>query len=177
MGRILVIDDDHDHLRVIMDVLKEAGHEVTTASDGRSGIKAMTTDPCDIVLTDLMMPQMDGMKVLDHIVKTSPETKCIILTGFGTIRSSVDAIKSGAFDYVTKPISSSELLLTVNKALQMKTLEEENFRLKKELREKYHYKNIIGTSDAVKKIFELIEKVADTDGTVLISGPAEPAKN
>jgi DNA-binding NtrC family response regulator len=116
------------------------------------------------------------MDVLQHAVTRSPKTLCIILTGYGTIESSVDAIKNGAFDYITKPITSKALLITVEKALNFQSLKEENSRLKKELQKKYRFNNIVGTSKAMRKVFDLIEKVADTDGTVLISGASGTGK-
>jgi two-component system, NtrC family, response regulator PilR len=176
MARILVIDDDPVILKVIADILKSVDYEVSTSPDGESGIKELEADNYDLVITDLMMPGVGGMEVLDHVLNNSPKTMCIILTGYGTIKSSVGAIKNGAFDYITKPVTASELLVGVEKALKFRSLEEENIRLKKELRRKYRYKNLVGTSEAIKKIYDLIEKVADTDGTILISGPTGTGK-
>jgi two-component system, NtrC family, response regulator PilR len=176
MARILVIDDDPVILKVISDILKTVDYEVSTAPDGKSGIKRLEADNYDLVITDLMMPGVGGMEVLDHVLNNSPKTMCIILTGYGTIKSSVEAIKNGAFDYITKPVTASELLVGVEKALKFRNLEEENIRLKKELRRKYRYENLVGTSEAIKKIYDLIEKVADTDGTILISGPTGTGK-
>ncbi len=122
------------------------------------------------------MPGMGGIDVLNHVVTRFPKTLCILLTGHATIKSSVEAIKKGAFDYITKPITASELLVGVEKALKFKNLEEENVRLKRELKQKYSQKNIIGTSKAIQKIFTLIDKVADTDSTVLISGSSGTGK-
>jgi len=104
------------------------------------------------------------------------DSNCIILTGYGTIESSVDSIKKGAFDYITKPITSGELLVVIEKALKFRNLEDENIRLKRELQKKYRYDNLIGTSTAIEKIYELIEKVTDTDSTVLISGASGTGK-
>ncbi|MCD4715549.1 MAG: sigma-54 dependent transcriptional regulator, partial [Desulfobacterales bacterium] len=176
MARILVIDDDPVILKVIADILRTVDYEVSTAPDGKSGIKELEADNYDLVVTDLMMPGVGGMEVLDHALNNSPKTMCIILTGYGTIKSSVEAIKHGAFDYITKPVTASELLVGVEKALKFRSLEEENTRLKKELRRKYRYENLVGTSEAIKKIYDLIEKVADTDGTILISGPTGTGK-
>ncbi|MBW1798936.1 MAG: sigma-54-dependent Fis family transcriptional regulator [Deltaproteobacteria bacterium] len=176
MARILVIDDDPVILNVIADILKTNDHEISTAPDGKSGIKELDSDNYDLVITDLMMPGVGGMDVLEHALINSPKTMFIILTGYGTIRGSVEAIKKGAFDYITKPVTASELLVVVEKALKFRSLEEENIRLKKELRRKYRYDNLVGTSDAIKKIYDLIEKVADTDGTILISGPTGTGK-
>jgi DNA-binding NtrC family response regulator len=176
MAAILVIDDDRPHLNVVVDTLKEAGYEVKAAPSSEAALMEIEENDYDLVLTDLMMPNVDGMDVLNHVVESSPNTKCIILTGYGTIKGSVEAIKKGAFDYVTKPITSGELLLTVEKALKFKHLEEENLRLKRELRKKYREGHIIGTSDAMKKVYDLIDKVADTDCTVLITGASGTGK-
>ena len=176
MSRILVIDDEPDVLNIIVEILKTAGYEVVAAANGEAGLKALDGNPFDLVFTDLMMPGIGGMDVLQHIVTQSPQTLCIILTGYGTIESSVEAIKKGAFDYITKPITSKALLIAVEKALNFRSLKEENTRLKKELQKKYRFNNIIGTSKAMHKVFDLIEKVADTDGTVLISGASGTGK-
>lgn len=176
MARVLVIDDDPVTLKVIADILKANGYETLTAPDGESGIKELESNSYDLVLTDLIMIEVGGMEVLDHVLTNLPETICIILTGYGTIESSVKAIKKGAFDYITKPVTAPRLLVSVEKALKLRSLEKENIRLKKELRRKYRYDNLIGTSEPIKKIYDLIEKVADTDGTVLISGATGTGK-
>jgi len=176
MAKILVVDDNPDVLKLIADILESNGYEVKTFSDGASAIKELESNDYDVVLTDLMMPDVDGMQVLKNAILKTPKTICIILTGHGTIKSSVEAIKKGAFDYITKPVSPSELLIFVEKALKFKNLEEENIRLKKELKGKYHYKKIVGTSKVIKKIYYLIEKVSDTDGTVLITGASGTGK-
>jgi DNA-binding NtrC family response regulator len=176
MAKILVVDDNPEVLKLIANILETNNYEVETVSRGESAIKKLESNDYDMVLTDLMMPDVDGMQVLDHVKSRASKTMCIILTGHGTIKSSVNAIKRGAFDYITKPVSPSELLIIVEKALKFKNLEEENIRLKKELKGKYHYKNIVGTSQVIKKIYDLIEKVSDTDGTVLITGASGTGK-
>jgi len=176
MAKILIVDDNPEVLKLIASILETNEYEVETVSRGESAIKKLESNDYDMVLTDLMMPDVDGMQVLEHVKSRASRTMCIILTGHGTIKSSVKAIKRGAFDYITKPVSPSELLIIVEKALKFKNLEEENIRLKKELKGKYHYKNIIGTSQVIKKIYDLIEKVSDTDGTVLITGASGTGK-
>jgi len=176
MARILVVDDNPDILELIVDILEQNDYEVTAADSGPSGLKELEGSDYELVLTDLKMPEVDGMEVLNYLIDKSPHTMCIILTGHGSIKSSVAAIKQGAFDYITKPVSASDLLLVVEKALKFKSLEEENIRLKKELRGQYKYTNLIGTSPAIKKVFDFIEKVADTDGTVLITGASGTGK-
>jgi Nif-specific regulatory protein len=176
MARILVIDDDPDILNIIVTILEASGYEVLRASSGEEGIRLLDGRGCDIVLTDLVMPDVDGMQVLDHVVNNHPDTKCIILTGYGTIKSSVEAIKKGAFDYITKPVSASEILVVIEKAIKFSNLERENIRLKQELKRQYDFSNIIGTSQSIRRIFDIISKVADTDGTVLISGESGTGK-
>jgi DNA-binding NtrC family response regulator len=176
MEKILVIDDNILEAKLIADILKGNGYEAVFVPDGESGIREIANHRYDLVLTDLMMPDPDGMSVLEHIVGKCPRTKCIILTGYATIKSSVKAIKKGAFDYITKPISSGELLISVEKALKFKNLEEENVRLKRELKKKYSHTNIIGNSKPMQNVFGLIGKVADTDITILIQGPSGTGK-
>jgi DNA-binding NtrC family response regulator len=175
-ARVLIVDDDPVILEVIGDILKTQGYQVVVAPNGGAGIRELERSYFDLVLTDLVMPDVDGMEVLDYVVTKTPKTSCIILTGHGTIKSSVEAIKKGAFDYITKPITADELLVVIEKALKFRNLEEENLRLKRELKESYGYDNLIGTSNAIRKIYDLIEKVADTDGTVLISGASGTGK-
>lgn len=176
MPRILVVDDDSVILELIDEILKSHGYEVVTALSGNSGIEELEKDFFDLVLTDLVMPDITGMDILAYITQNLPDTKCIILTGYGTISSSVDAMKRGAFDYISKPMSSSELLVVVEKALEFKNLEQENIRLKNELRQTYRYKNFVGTSQAITKIYEIIEKVSDTDSTIFITGASGTGK-
>lgn len=174
--KILVVDDDAKILDVIADVLREGGYAVDTASDGTKGIRAIDTQSYDLVVTDLKMPEVDGMMVLKHVVDRSPDTMCIILTGYGTIESAVEAIKAGAFHYITKPVKSAEILMVVEKALKYKRLERENILLRQQLRKKYRFENFVGDSRPIQEVFELIEKVADTDSTVLITGESGTGK-
>ena len=176
MAKILVIDDNPDVLKAITNVLEVNDHDVVAAESGEAGIQEIERDEYELVFTDLKMPGISGMEVLGHIIEKAPKTLCVILTGHGTIKSSVEAIKKGAFDYLAKPISASELMIVVEKALKFKQLEEENVRLKKELREKYRHTQLVGTSSAITEIYEMIKKVADTDGTILITGPSGTGK-
>jgi DNA-binding NtrC family response regulator len=174
--KILVVDDDPEILEVIADVLREGGYAVDTAPDGKKAIKSIDAEFYDLIVTDLKMPKVDGMKVLRHVVDQSPDTMCIILTGYGTIESAVEAIKAGAFHYITKPIKSGEILMVVAKALKYKLLERENILLRQQLRKKYRFENFVGDSRPIQEVFELIEKVADTDSTVLVTGESGTGK-
>ena len=174
--RILVVDDDLEIRESVADVLRQAGYDVDEAKDGKKAIKCIDAGSYDLVLTDLNLPKLDGMKVLRHVLDESPDTICIILTGFGTIKGSVEAIKMGAFDYISKPVKSDEIVIVVEKALNYRRLERENVLLKQQLRKKYQFENFIGDSKPIQKVFELIEKVADTDSTVLITGESGTGK-
>ena len=176
MQKILIVDDDPEILEVITDILREGGYAVDTAPDGVKAIRYIDAESYDLVITDLNLPEIDGMMVLKHVVDQSPDTMCIILTGYGTIKSAVEAIKTGAFDYITKPIKSGEILMVVEKALRYKHLERENILLRQQLRKKYRFDNFVGDSKPIQKVFELIEKVADTDSTVLITGESGTGK-
>jgi DNA-binding NtrC family response regulator len=176
MESILVVDDDPEIREGVADVLRQAGYDVDEAKDGKKAIKCIETGSYDLVLTDLNLPKVDGMKVLRHVLDESPDTICIILTGFGTIKGSVEAIKMGAFDYISKPVKSDEIVMVVEKALKYRRLERENILLKQQLRKKYQFENFIGDSKPIQKVFELIEKVADTDSTVLITGESGTGK-
>lgn len=176
MESILVVDDDPEIRQGVADVLRQAGYDVDEAKDGKKAIKCIEAGSYDLVLTDLNLPKVDGMKVLRHVLDESPDTICIILTGFGTIKGSVEAIKMGAFDYISKPVKSDEIVIVVEKALKYRRLERENILLKQQLRKKYQFENFIGDSKPIQKVFELIEKVADTDSTVLITGESGTGK-
>jgi DNA-binding NtrC family response regulator len=176
LHKILVVDDDPEILEVIADVLRDGGYAVDTAQDGKKAIKSVDAESYDLVVTDLKMPKVDGMKVLRHVVDHSPDTMCIILTGYGTIEGAVEAIKAGAFHYITKPIKSGEILMVVAKALKYRLLERENILLRQQLRKKYRFENFVGDSRPIQEVFELIEKVADTDSTVLITGESGTGK-
>jgi DNA-binding NtrC family response regulator len=176
MQKILIVDDDPEILEIIADILREGGYAVDTAPDGIKAIRHIDAEFYDLVITDLNLPKMDGMMVLRHVVDQSADTMCVILTGYGTIKSAVEAIKTGAFDYITKPIKSGEILMVVEKALRYKHLERENILLRQQLRKKYRFENFVGDSRPIQKVFELIEKVADTDSTVLITGESGTGK-
>jgi DNA-binding NtrC family response regulator len=174
--KILIVDDDPEILEIIADILSEGGYAVDTAAGGIEAIRHVDAEFYDLVITDLKMPEVDGMMVLKHVVDQSPDTMCIILTGYGTIKNAVEAIKAGAFQYITKPIKSAEILMVVEKSLGYKNLERENILLRQQLRKKYRFENFVGDSRPIQEVFELIEKVADTDSTVLITGESGTGK-
>ncbi len=173
---ILVVDDAPDIRAGMAEILKNAGYHVDTASDGQEAIEKLDDRFFDVVLTDLAMPRKNGMDVLNFLKKHSPESVCIIITGYGTIKGAVDAMKKGAFDYLTKPVKAEEVLIVIQKALDVRQLKRENLSLKQELIHIYGFDRIVGKSKAMQKVFQLIEKVASTDSTVLITGESGTGK-
>ncbi len=173
---ILVVDDSQEIRSIMAEILKKEGFAVDTAGDGQEAVKKIDRYFFDIVLTDLAMPRKDGMDVLDFIKKHSPETICIVITGFGTIQGAVQAIRQGAFDYLTKPVKPEEVLMVINKALNFRTLYRENQSLRQELEDIHGINRIVGNSESMQKVFEVIKKVAKTDSTVLITGESGTGK-
>ena len=177
IAKIMVVDDDEDLLEFMADMLsRNSQYEVTTDSDSKRAIKSLATDAFDLVITDLNMPDVGGMEILEHVVKYTPNTLCIILTGYGTISNAVHAVKKGAFEYITKPVSSTDFMKHVEDALKVKWLKKQADDENAVHETDSAYADFIGTSPAIKKIHRLIEKVADTDTTVLVTGASGTGK-
>ncbi len=174
--KILVIDDSPEILTLFTEYLRAEGYEVDTSPDGVGGIEMIEKKSYDLIITDMKMPSVDGMKVLEFVLEHSPDSICIILTGYGTVKNAVEAIKMGAFDYLTKPVKMDEILVTLKRALDYRNLKMENLNLKNQLKKKYRFENIIGDHERMQKVFEIVEKVADTDSTILILGESGTGK-
>jgi two-component system NtrC family response regulator len=173
---ILVIDDDESLRRVTELQLEEAGYQVLTASDGEEGVETVERERPDLVLTDLKMPGISGIEVLKTIRRDRPEITVVLLTAFGTVQTAVEAMKAGAYDYITKPIDYSELLLAVQRALERQDLIEEVRALRFSLDQKYGFETIVGRSRALLQILEMAARVAQRDSTVLIRGETGTGK-
>jgi DNA-binding NtrC family response regulator len=174
--QILVIDDDPSLRRVMEYNLQQEGYEVTTAASGDKGLKLFSQLKPSLVITDMKMPGLDGLTVLRNIREQSPETLVIIITAFGEVDIAVEAMKAGAYDYIQKPFSRDSLKLTVRKALQYSGVVEENQRLKSRLSEKSDYRTIVGTSKEMQMVFDMVQKVADTEASVLLTGESGTGK-
>jgi DNA-binding NtrC family response regulator len=175
-GSILLVEDDADIREVVRDTLCCAGFSVDTARDGVEAVEKVQDTGFDLILSDLMMPRMDGMELLKQVKQIRPDTNVIIMTGYGTIETAVDAMKHGAADFVTKPAQSGELLVRISRALKVKALMEENVLLRREVRQKYSFCNIIGKSERMQAVFSLIEKVSQSKSTVTVYGSSGTGK-
>jgi DNA-binding NtrC family response regulator len=176
MPRILIVDDEPSILSVLGTLLKAQSHEVTPARSGEAALNLLKTQSFDLMISDIRMGSMDGMQLLQHVRRAHPGLAVIMLTAFGTVDTAVEAMKEGAFDYVTKPFKVDELLITVQRALQYQNLVSENQALKEELAGRYQFENIVSESPGMRKVCEMIERVAPTDTTVLVLGESGTGK-
>jgi DNA-binding NtrC family response regulator len=167
MAVILIIDDEKSIRNVLKDILQHEGYQVDEAPDGEQGIKQFSSKSYDLVLCDIKMPKVDGMDVLQQIMEMNPEVPVIMISGHGTIETAVEAVKKGAFDFISKPPDLNRLLITIRNALDKNTLVKETRILKKKVS---GIQEIIGESEAIAKIKATIDKVAPTDARVLITG-------
>lgn len=169
-GSLLVVDDDRHICEAMADYLRSLGHRTETSLNCRDAITRMKEFNFDAVICDVNLPDQDGFQLLEWAVQAKPETSVILLTGYGTIESAVEAIRLGAFDYLTKPVIDDELNFSIQRALGQKKIVEENKKLKKQLDEKFGLSHIIGRDYKMAKMFDLLESVSDTRTTVLILG-------
>jgi len=175
-AKILVIDDELSICKGCQLSLSELGHTIDIALTGRSGLDLLLQNPYDVALLDLKLPDMDGMEILKTVRREKPEVYVIMMTGYSTVATAVEAMKLGAFDYLAKPFFDEELAIAVDKAVGKKQLEEENLSLRKELFGRYSFDNIVGQNPRILEIFGKISKVAPTDSTVLLCGESGTGK-
>ena len=176
MDTILIVDDERNYLLVLEALLSEEGYQVITAEGARRGLECIEENELDVVITDMKMPGMDGMEFMERIGLRQPDLPVIMMTAFGSVEKAVEAMRKGAFDYILKPFKNEELKLTIGKAIGHHRLVRQNRQMARELQGKYHFGNIIGKSVQMQRIFDLIEKVAPTKATVLITGDSGTGK-
>jgi DNA-binding NtrC family response regulator len=174
-ARVLIVDDEEIVRESCIKLLKPHGYRVSEAENAGRALKLMETMSFDLVLSDLKLPDASGIELLNDIKEAYPDTEVILVTGYGTVSTAVEAMKLGAYDYVEKPFRPEELVSLAGRAIERKSLREENICLKKELSAQY-IKNIVGTSKAMEKVFRLIGTVAPTASTVLITGESGTGK-
>ena len=176
MDTILVVDDESNYLTVMEALLGEAGYEVFTAQSGPEALKLSGGVELDLVLTDMKMPKMSGIELLDELHRLYPDLPVIIMTAFGSVEKAVTAMKKGAFDYILKPFKNEEILVTIAKALEFRRLVLQNRLLHQELGEKYGFPNIVGESRVMQEILALVRRVAQSRATVLVTGESGTGK-
>jgi two-component system, NtrC family, response regulator HydG len=175
-GKILVIDDQRNMRLTLAMLLRGNGFDVDVAEDGSSGQELGATGTYDLVLTDLRMGEFDGIDVLRAIKQAQPLAEVIVMTAYGTIESAVEAMKLGAFDYIQKPFSEEELLVKTSKAIEARRLYKQVQFFAQEFKERYHFENIVGRSQAIRDVLGRVVKIAPTDATVLITGESGTGK-
>ncbi len=175
-AHILVLDDEKNYLLILEAILEDEGYEVTALQDPQLALAYLEDSEVDVFVTDMRMPGMSGQEVLAYMRKEYPHIPVLIMTAFGSIDRAVEAMKSGAFDYITKPFDNNELLLSLSKAVQLARAEQQNRLLRQSLAEHYGQHHILGRSRTVANVLGLIEKVAPTRSTVLVTGESGTGK-
>ena len=173
---IMIVDDEEIIRESLSFVLTKEGYRVQEAANGRIAADLLKNDSFDLVLTDLEMPDMKGIELLEHITRYSPETLVVIITAYGSIDTAIAALRKGAVDYILKPVEFDELLLKIRRLVSSRRLTLENKLLRGELNREYDFSNLVGQSSAMTRVFDTIRKVSGTDGTVLIHGKSGTGK-
>lgn len=174
--RILIVDDEEIIRDSLVFILRKEGFDVSEAGNGAEAFKKISEQLFDVVITDIEMPEMKGIELLEKITQISPQTFVIIITAFASIETAVNALRKGAYDYIIKPLDFDDLLLRVRRLMDHRRLVLENQILRQEINREYDFSNIIGQSPAMQVIFRTIQKVSQSDGTVLISGKSGTGK-
>ena len=174
--RVLVVDDERSMRDLLAIMLRQAGHDVTVAEGGEQAIEAFKSEAYDLVITDLRMRKVDGLAVLRAAKEISPQTVVLVITAFASTETAVEAMKLGAYDYITKPFKMDEVRLIIANALERKRLQDENTALKRQLRRERGFENFVGRSRQMLEVFETIRKTADSLSTVLVTGESGTGK-
>lgn len=173
---ILVIDDEEVLQDVLCSVLRREGYEVLSARTGEEGLRLLAEEEVDLVLLDMMLPGIQGMEVLDQIRRTDPEQVVVVITAFSSIEGAIEAMRRGAFHYIPKPFKNDEVLLTVKKGLERRSLTSENRSLREQLQRRFAFENIVGKSKPMQEVFELIRMAAPSKSNILILGESGTGK-
>ncbi len=174
--KILVVDDEHSHRTMLKAVLSKEGYDISEADDGVSAIKAVENEPFDLILMDIRMGDMDGIEAMREIKRISPSIPVVIMTAYASVKTAVEALKSDAYDYLTKPLDVEELKILIQKALEHYRLHEENVFLKERLADRFDFSKVIGRSRPMRELFETLSLISPSDATVLIYGESGTGK-
>jgi two-component system NtrC family response regulator len=177
METVLIVDDEKNYPPILSAVLEEEGFETLTAYSGKEALSVLKSSDVDLVLTDMKMPAMDGIELLERIKEKNPGLPVIMMTAHGTVEKAVEAMQKGAYNYILKPFDNERLVIYVNKAIQMYRVIKENRRLRETVESQYSFGNIIGKSSKMQNIFELIYKVAPATASILIEGESGTGKD
>ncbi|MGE0468396.1 MAG: Regulatory protein AtoC [Candidatus Nitrospira kreftii] len=173
---VLVVDDDPALREILQEALMRESYAVSTAEDGTAAIQAVKESVVHIVITDYQLPDIDGLEVIDRLSKIDAKIIPIVMTGFGTIETAVRAMKSGAFDFITKPFDLDTVAVVVRKAAEFHRLRQENHLLRRAVRDQYRLEQLVGVSEPMQQVLEFVQKVADSDSTVMIQGESGTGK-
>ncbi len=176
METVLIVDDEKNYLLILETLLAKEGLQVLTAGSGLEALAELRENEADLVLTDMKMPGLDGLELLSAIKQQDADLPVLVMTAYGTVDKAVEAMKRGAFDYLTKPFENNRLLLTVNKALKLSRLVRQNRLLQSQVAQRYGMDNVVGNSKEMKEVYKLVEKVAPAKATVLITGESGTGK-
>ncbi|MGD8519623.1 MAG: sigma-54 dependent transcriptional regulator [Desulfobacterales bacterium] len=176
METILIVDDEKNYLTILTAILEEEGFEVLTALSGQEALDIRKTSDVDLVLTDMKMPVMDGIELLEHIKAIDPDLPVVMMTAHGTVDKAVEAMQKGAYSYILKPFDNERLIIYVKKAISVYQVIKENRRLRDTVMSQYRFDNIIGKSKLMQDVFETIQKVAPSNATILIEGESGTGK-
>jgi len=175
-GNILILDDEQNYLLVLEAILSDAGYKVTTLSDPEMGLAFLEESEVDVVITDMKMPKLTGKDVLDHVKKHYSYIPVLIMTAFGSIEAAVEAMRTGAFDYITKPFSNEELLLSISKAMQFARAQQENRSLRRQIQERFGPENIVARDKSMRHVLDMVHRAAPSRSTVLVTGESGTGK-
>lgn len=173
---ILIVDDEPNIRRVLEAMLTKDGYQVLTADAGRKAVDVASANTLDLLITDLIMPDMTGIEVLREVKQMQPHCAALVITAYGTIKSAVEAMRLGAYNYIAKPFEMDEVRVQVQHALENRALKEENVLLREQLRSTYRLDNIVGVSGKMQEVFKLVHRAADTRSTVLVRGESGTGK-
>jgi len=176
IAKLLIVDDEKRMCSILKAALEQPDRSITTADSGEAAVAALGVESFDIVLSDIKMPGIGGLQLLEKVKARNPATEVLLMTAFADTQTAVDAMKKGAYDYLIKPFEMDELRLKITRILEKRALKQENVQLKSRIKKTFSLENMVGRSGAMQQVYELVQKVASSDATVLIRGESGTGK-